>query len=406
MLTICSGCLHTPHELFTTASSHLQQHNMRLLLLAFVPLALASLVRINDKNFKDVVVNSGKYVLVDFYADWCRHCMTLMPTIEELAEKFAYTPEIDIVKLNGDEDGRKMTSKYKIEGFPTLLLFHGTDKPIEYSGLRDAESIGNFIQLASGVRLRSAAEEFLPLVLQLSDFNFQNSVLRANHKTLVLFSSSGDKTALQLHTVWNELTEIFKHEEDQIRFGRVNMHLDNKAQVKNMVGLFAISHSPMILYFDPQKVDPDGLKRPAYYSGELTSRGFVDFVNSEAGTNRDTDGNLKKTAGRIPSIENFFAKNRADALPIIGKIEEQLEEKGLEALVLAKVLQTADDLPMLAYYKRAIGYFVEGGKASLERESQRLKNLLANSRNNIDSKALDYMQKRSNVLEGLLGRRS
>lgn len=378
---------------------------MRLLVFIGFPLALASLVRINDKNFKDVVVNSGKYVLVDFYADWCRHCMNLMPTIEELADKYEFTPEVDIFKINGDEDGRRMTSKYKIEGFPTLLLFHGSDKPKVYSGLRDADSISNFIQLVSGVRLRTAHEEFSPLVIQLTDYNFQESVLRTNHKTLVLFSSLEDKMAQQLHAVWNELTEIYKNEENQIRFARVNMHRENKAQVKNTVGQFGVINSPMILFFDPQKVDPDGLKRPSYYGSELTKSGFVHFINNEAGTNRDTDGSLQKSAGRIQVIENLFAKKKEDVLPILEKIEAQLEEKGLDALVLAKILLTADDLPMLAYYKRAVSYFVEGGKASLERESQRLKNLLANSRDSIDSKALDYMQKRSNILEGLLGRR-
>jgi len=37
------------------------------------------------KNFKDLVLKSGKDVLVYFYAPWCGHCKTLAPIYEELA---------------------------------------------------------------------------------------------------------------------------------------------------------------------------------------------------------------------------------------------------------------------------------------------------------------------------------
>lgn len=216
---------------------------MKLLILAYAALSLAALTRVNDKNFKEVVIDSGKYVLVDFYADWCRHCMNLMPAIEELAETYADVPEVEVVKINGDEDGRKMTKKYDLPGFPTLLLFHGEEKPIEYEGLRDAESISNFIQLASKIRLPSAAEEVSSLVIQLTDYNFKTDVLWAPYKTLVLFSEN-DKKSKKLHSIWNDLTGVYAAEEDQVRFGRVDLDPKNKPQIKNMLTLFGVTHSP------------------------------------------------------------------------------------------------------------------------------------------------------------------
>lgn len=377
---------------------------MKLSIFAYASLALASLVRINDKNFKDVAINSGKYVLVDFYADWCRHCMNLMPTIEELAEKYALTPEIEIVKINGDEDGRKMTKKYNVPGFPTLLLFHGDDKPLEYEGLRDAESISNFIQAASKLDVRKPGEEFASLILQLSDYNFQSSVLRAEHLTLVLFSAAGDKTSEKLHKIWNNLTEIYAAEEDKIRFGRVDISPKNKALVKNLVGLFGVSYAPMILFFDPTKIDPDGLKRPSYYSGELSLKAFSEFANLASGVSREVDGTLMKTAGRIGKIDALFKEKMAEVAPFIMDLESQLETDGRDALIQRKILLISDDISMLPYYKRAIGQLIQGGKEGVERESSRLKKLLAESRDSIDTKALDYMQKRSNILDAILSR--
>lgn len=378
---------------------------MRVAGLAFVSLALCSLIRVDDKNFKDVVINSGKYTLVDFYADWCRHCTNLMPAIEELLTAWESSPEVQIVKINGDADGRKMTLKYDVPGFPMLLLFHGDDKPIEYRGLRDAESISNFIQLASGIKLRSAEDQelFSSLVLLLTDYSFKTDVLRSNHKTFVLFSAAGEKSSDRLCPIWNELAEVYEQDDDFIKFGWVDMSTENTPQVKNLVALFGITHLPMILYFDPQKVDTDGLQRPEYYSGELSWKSFSKFINNMSGLERAADGSLTKDAGRIHVVEQLFRKKGKDLVSIIPELEAQLEQVGHDTLVKGEVLLVSDDVSMLAYYKRVIAQYAEDGKESLERESQRLNKILTNSWANIDVKARDYMQKRHNVLEALLG---
>jgi thiol-disulfide isomerase/thioredoxin len=39
------------------------------------------------KNFKELVLDNDKDVLVEFYAPWCGHCKQLAPIYETLAKK-------------------------------------------------------------------------------------------------------------------------------------------------------------------------------------------------------------------------------------------------------------------------------------------------------------------------------
>ncbi len=41
-----------------------------------------------DSSFEKEVLQAGKPVLVDFWAEWCAPCRALAPTIDAVAEKF------------------------------------------------------------------------------------------------------------------------------------------------------------------------------------------------------------------------------------------------------------------------------------------------------------------------------
>jgi protein disulfide isomerase family A protein 3 len=93
------------------------------------------------KNFDDVVFNSGKDALIEFYAPWCGHCKKLAPTFDELGEKMK-GENVAIVKM--DATANDVPPTFEVRGFPTLYwLPKGSKSPVKYEGGRE---LNDFIQ--------------------------------------------------------------------------------------------------------------------------------------------------------------------------------------------------------------------------------------------------------------------
>lgn len=76
------------------------------------------------KKFDDAsareAIESGKVVVIDFWATWCGPCIKLGPVVEELAEK--YGDKAEIGKLNIDEES-EIVAEYRVRNIPTVLFF-------------------------------------------------------------------------------------------------------------------------------------------------------------------------------------------------------------------------------------------------------------------------------------------
>jgi len=88
---------------------------------------------------------SDKNTLYLFKAEWCGHCKGFKPTWEKLQNEMK--DKVNFKTYDSDKDA-DMIEKFKIQGFPTLVLKVG-DKAIEYVGGRDILSLKDFINLYS-----------------------------------------------------------------------------------------------------------------------------------------------------------------------------------------------------------------------------------------------------------------
>lgn len=78
-------------------------------------------VKLTKDNFVREVLQSGKPVLVDFWAPWCGPCRMLMPVLEEIAKERS---DIKVGKVNVDEEP-ELAMQFRVASIPTLLLFKG-----------------------------------------------------------------------------------------------------------------------------------------------------------------------------------------------------------------------------------------------------------------------------------------
>ena len=57
--------------------------------------------------------------MLDFYADWCGPCQSLLPTIERLATE--YEGKVEVRKVNVDQN-QELAAQFQVRSIPALFF--------------------------------------------------------------------------------------------------------------------------------------------------------------------------------------------------------------------------------------------------------------------------------------------
>ncbi len=77
-------------------------------------------ITVTDADFDAKVLQADRPVMVDFWASWCRPCIKLGPTVEEIAAAYAGRAIVAKVDVQHNPD---VAVRYNIQSIPQLIFF-------------------------------------------------------------------------------------------------------------------------------------------------------------------------------------------------------------------------------------------------------------------------------------------
>ena len=75
-------------------------------------------ITLTKNNYNEIVNQSKKPVLIDFWATWCGPCMMVAPIVEEIANE---RDDIAVCKVNVDEEP-ELAQAFGVSSIPMLVV--------------------------------------------------------------------------------------------------------------------------------------------------------------------------------------------------------------------------------------------------------------------------------------------
>ena len=163
-------------------------------------------------NFQQLVLEKSmeKPVLVDFWADWCQPCQTIMPMLAKLAEEYA--GKFELAKINADQE-QELAGHFGIKSLPTMKLFFqgqlvdermGAIPESEVRAMLDKHIVSEsqkFIQAATMAYQQGQTEQALEILNHALANDPENAELKVTIAQLVYAEGDSDSAVALLDSL-------------------------------------------------------------------------------------------------------------------------------------------------------------------------------------------------------------
>jgi thioredoxin 1 len=91
-----------------------------------------------SKSEFDLLLNSNKLVLVDFYADWCAPCKKMKPYLDDISNTMS--DKVTVIRINAD-DNQSLCKQLDVNTLPVLQLYKNKTLIWKQTGYLSKEDI-------------------------------------------------------------------------------------------------------------------------------------------------------------------------------------------------------------------------------------------------------------------------
>eukprot|EP00796_Vickermania_ingenoplastis_P009192 gene9192-6469_t len=336
-----------------------------LLLLSTMAVCLAAadpgdpipgVVELTDNTFDQVVgPESGKYVFVEFYANWCGHCKKFVSEYTTLAAAYAkagsdVTSKLTLAKVDALSN-EALAKRFDVNSFPSIFFFApGAEKPEKYRGGREAHVVAEFLTTnipGMPLLVKEPTEDALAYVPTLTATTFRTEVMDPNKEAVVFFYAPWCHHCKMFKPVYSAFAELFVNDKDHIVVARLDA---TKTANRELAEKYKVRSFPTVLVF------PRGEnKEPIPFSGPRSVSGLLGFVNQHISCPRLLNGEISWKCGVYDDVTALLSTyvyddsetKREEALKKLTAITSTRKEFGVsvykEALDMLSVASDAPD---------------------------------------------------------------